>query len=164
MKRVRPSKHFSGRGCGGRGLGWVGACLDWLIGPLWARHGQNSPASFCTRRAARCKSNLPLGIFEQGLSSLELTSIFEIPFPLTLFPCIKNLPASWDGCRIFAVHRSPRATWAVQCRAGCRQAVRHTAVQLLDCHITTGCRRGGLLTVYALNWAWSLCIFTQRRW
>lgn len=139
-----------------------GAGLDWFISPLWAHDRYSSPASLCSRRVAQCKSNLLLEIFGRGLSSSALGSIFiflKKPLTLTLFPSIKNLPDFWDGCRIFAVHCSPRATWVVQRLAKCWWAVRHTRVQLLDCHITIYCW-GGLLTVYAANWAQSLGLFT----
>lgn len=127
---------------------WTGGGgRPWLIyDPLWTHSHYKPPTFLCARLAAHCKSNLLLEIFGHGLSSVSLGSIFIKTLTLTLFPSIKNLPDSWDGCRVFAVHCSPGATWAVQCHAGCRRAVRHTRVQLLDFHITTDCW-GGLLTV-----------------
>lgn len=126
--------------------GWGGLTDLW---PPLDHYG--SPTSLCTRRAARCKS--AAGNFwarAQHFGTVVYIYILKKPLTLTLFPSIKNLPDSWDGCRIFAVHWSPRATWAVQCQAGCWRAARHTRVQLLDCHITTD-YLGGLLTVYAAN-------------
>lgn len=122
-------KPFSGRG--GR---------PWLIySPPWTHNNYNPPTFLCARVAAHCKSYLLLEIFGHRLSSMALRSIFKKNLTLTLFPSIKNLADSWDGCRVFALHGSPGATWAVQCHAGCRWAVRHTRVQLLDFHITTYC-------------------------
>lgn len=110
--------------------------------------------SFCTGQAVCSKSNLLLKkiFFGQCLSSLALQSIFirNKPLALTLFPSIKNLADSWDGCRTSAPRRSPSATWADRCQAGCRQAAGHTRAQLLDCRITSGMA------------GWDYSLFTQQ--
>lgn len=103
-----------------------------------------------------CKKKKKLG--GQCLSSLALRSIFtrNKPLALTLFPSIKNLADSRDGCRTSAPRRSPSATWAARCQAGCQRTAGHTRAQLLDCRITSGlgeithCLRSKLRSVSGL--------------
>lgn len=111
----------------------------WLIySPAGARNYYYPPTSLSTSVAAHCKSNLLLEIFGHGLSSVALRSIFKKTLTLTLFSSIKQVPDSWDDCHVFAVGCSPSSTWTW----GTVRSVRHTRVQLLDCHITTDCWKG----------------------
>lgn len=103
--------------------------MPWLIyGPLRTHNHYNRPALLCARVAVN-----QIGC-RRYLGPVALWSIFIEPLTLTLFPSIKNLPDSGDGCRVFALRCSPGATWAAQCR----RAVKHATVQLLDFHITIG--------------------------
>lgn len=115
----------------------------WLIySPAGARNYYYPPTSLSTSVAAHCKSNLLLEIFGHGLSSVALRSIFKKnPHPdlVSQYKESSRL-LGWLSC--FCCGLFPKFHLDLGNRAECQRAVRHTRVQLLDCHITTDCWKG----------------------
>lgn len=140
---------------------WMRGGGAWLIyGPLWTTTAHQPP--FVPEELLAVNQICCWKILGKGsaLWHCGLYLYFEkTPYP-DLVSQYKEPSRLLGWLSDLAVHWSPRATWAVQCQAGCWRAARHTRVQLLDCHITTD-YLGGLLTVYAANWAQSLGLFTQ---
>lgn len=100
--------------------------------------------SFCTGQAACSKSNLLLKKFFFGaVPQLFDTAVYiytqQTPRPDLVSqykePCGLQ---GWLSYLRTTPRRSPSATWAYRCQAGCRRAAGHTRAQLLDCRITSG--------------------------